>query len=47
MMQTATTGKASGANRLDRRKARTRRALVDAAVRLIAERTALRSLTTS
>ena len=37
MTQSATTGKASGANRLDRRKARTRRALVDAAVRLIAE----------
>ena len=36
MTQTAT-GKASGANRLDRRKARTRQALVDAAVRLIAE----------
>jgi AcrR family transcriptional regulator len=37
MTQTATTGKASGATRLDRRKARTRQALVDAAVRLIAE----------
>jgi AcrR family transcriptional regulator len=35
--QTATTGKASGATRLDRRKARTRQALVDAAARLIAE----------
>ncbi len=37
MAQTATTGKTSGATRLDRRKARTRQALVDAAVRLIAE----------
>jgi AcrR family transcriptional regulator len=37
MAQAATTGKASGANRLDRRKARTRQALVDAAVRLIAD----------
>jgi AcrR family transcriptional regulator len=37
MTQTATTGKASGATRLDRRKARTRQALVDAAVRLIAQ----------
>lgn len=35
--QTAMTGEASGASRLDRRKARTRQALVDAAVRLIAE----------
>jgi AcrR family transcriptional regulator len=33
----ATTSKASGATRLDRRKARTRQALIDAAVRLIAE----------
>ena len=37
MAQTAPTGKAPGATRLDRRKARTRQALVDAAVRLIAE----------
>ncbi len=37
MAQTTTTSKASGATRLDRRKARTRQALVDAAVRLIAE----------
>jgi AcrR family transcriptional regulator len=37
MAQTATTGKASGTTRLDRRKARTRRALIDAAARLIAE----------
>src|SRR4029434_5740078 len=37
MTQTATTAKPSRANRLDRRKARTRQALVDAAVRLIAE----------
>jgi AcrR family transcriptional regulator len=37
MAQMATTGKASGATRLDRRKARTRQALIDAAVRLIAE----------
>ena len=37
MAQTATTGKASGATRLDRRKARTRQALIDAAVGLIAE----------
>jgi AcrR family transcriptional regulator len=37
MAQTATTGKASGPTRLDRRKARTRQALIDAAVRLIAE----------
>ena len=36
MTQTATTGKASGANRLDRRKARTRQALVDATRRLLA-----------
>jgi len=37
MAQTATTGKASGTTRLDRRKARTRQALIDAAVGLIAE----------
>jgi AcrR family transcriptional regulator len=37
MAQTATTGKASGATRLDRRKARTRQALIDSAVGLIAE----------
>jgi AcrR family transcriptional regulator len=37
MAQTATASKASGASRLDRRKARTRQALVDAAARLIAE----------
>jgi AcrR family transcriptional regulator len=37
MAQTATTGKASGTTRLDRRKARTRQALIDAAVKLIAE----------
>jgi AcrR family transcriptional regulator len=37
MAQTATTGKASGATRLDRRKARTRQALIDAAVGLIAQ----------
>lgn len=37
MAQTETTGKASGPTRLDRRKARTRQALLDAAVRLIAE----------
>ena len=37
MAQTATTGKASGATRLDRRKARTRQALIDAAAGLIAE----------
>jgi AcrR family transcriptional regulator len=37
MAQTATTGKAAGSNRLDRRKARTRQALIDAAVGLIAE----------
>jgi AcrR family transcriptional regulator len=37
MAQIATPGKASGVSRLDRRKARTRQALVDAAVRLIAE----------
>jgi AcrR family transcriptional regulator len=37
MAQAATTGKASGVTRLDRRKARTRQALIDAAARLIAE----------
>src|SRR4029450_6159941 len=37
MTQMATTNQASGATRLDRRKARTRQALIDAAVRLIAE----------
>jgi AcrR family transcriptional regulator len=37
MAQMARTGKASGVTRLDRRKARTRQALIDAAVRLIAE----------
>jgi AcrR family transcriptional regulator len=37
MAQTATTGKATGVTRLDRRKARTRQALIDAAVGLIAE----------
>jgi hypothetical protein len=37
MEQPATTGKASGTTRLDRRKARTRQALIDAAARLIAE----------
>jgi AcrR family transcriptional regulator len=37
MAQTATTGNASGTTRLDRRKARTRQALIGAAVRLIAE----------
>src|SRR5436190_18108660 len=37
MAQTVTTGKASGPTRLDRRKARTRQALIDAAARLIAE----------
>jgi AcrR family transcriptional regulator len=37
MTQMATTGKASGTTRLDRRKARTRQALIDAAARLIAE----------
>ena len=37
MAQMATTNKASGATRLDRRKARTRQALIDAAVRLIAD----------
>jgi AcrR family transcriptional regulator len=37
MAQTATTRKASGTTRLDRRKARTRQALIDAAARLIAE----------
>ena len=37
MAATAPVGGASPANRLDRRKAQTRRALIDAAVRLIAE----------
>jgi AcrR family transcriptional regulator len=37
MAATAPAGGASPANRLDRRKARTRQALIDAAVRLIAE----------
>jgi AcrR family transcriptional regulator len=37
MAQTTKTSAPSGATRLDRRKARTRQALVDAAVRLIAE----------
>ena len=37
MAETATKSNASGATRLERRKARTRQALVDAAVRLIAE----------
>ena len=37
MATTARAGGASPANRLDRRKARTRQALIDAAVRLIAE----------
>ena len=37
MATTAPAGGASPANRLDRRKARTRQALIDAAVRLIAE----------
>src|SRR6059058_2395107 len=37
MAQTATTDKASGATRLDRRKARTRQALIDAAAELIAQ----------
>jgi AcrR family transcriptional regulator len=37
MARTAAPGGASPANRLDRRKARTRQALIDAAVRLIAE----------
>jgi AcrR family transcriptional regulator len=36
-MSTAPSSTASGTNRLDRRKARTRQALIDAAVRLIAE----------
>jgi AcrR family transcriptional regulator len=36
-MSSAPSSTASGANRLDRRKARTRQALIDAAVRLIAE----------
>src|SRR6202035_4847619 len=37
MAKVAAAGRAPGANRLDRRKARTRQALIDAAVRLIAE----------
>jgi AcrR family transcriptional regulator len=37
MAEVAVTGQASRASRLDRRKARTRQALIDAAVRLIAE----------
>lgn len=37
MAEMATSSRASGATRLDRRKARTRQALIDAAVRLIAE----------
>lgn len=37
MAEAAVTGQASKASRLDRRKARTRQALIDAAVRLIAE----------
>src|SRR4029450_8468170 len=37
MTQMATTRQASGTTRLDRRKARTRQALIDAAARLIAE----------
>jgi len=37
MAKVAAAGGAPGANRLDRRKARTRQALIDAAVRLIAE----------
>ena len=37
MAQPAAANSASGQNRLDRRKARTRQALIDAAVRLIAE----------
>src|SRR5215204_266152 len=37
MAHTATTGKGTGTTRLDRRKARTRQALIDAAVGLIAE----------
>jgi len=37
MAKVAAAGAAPGANRLDRRKARTRQALIDAAVRLIAE----------
>jgi AcrR family transcriptional regulator len=36
-VEAATTNQSVPANRLDRRKARTRQALVDAAVRLIAE----------
>lgn len=37
MVRTAAAGEAPAASRLDRRKARTRQALIDAAVRLIAE----------
>src|SRR5215469_10223744 len=37
MVRTAAAGGAPAASRLDRRKARTRQALIDAAVRLIAE----------
>jgi AcrR family transcriptional regulator len=37
MAETAVTGRTPRASRLDRRKARTRQALIDAAVRLIAE----------
>src|SRR6476469_11062619 len=37
MAQPAAANRASGQTRLDRRKARTRQALIDAAVRLIAE----------
>jgi AcrR family transcriptional regulator len=37
MAKAATAGRGPGASRLDRRKARTRQALIDAAVRLIAE----------
>jgi AcrR family transcriptional regulator len=37
MMNTAHAAEAPSASRLDRRKARTRQALIDAAVRLIAE----------
>jgi AcrR family transcriptional regulator len=49
MPQMARTSKASGVTRLDRRKARTRQALIDAAVRLIAEgrgeRTSIQEIT--
>jgi len=37
MVEVASAGRAPAANRLDRRKARTRQALIDAAVKLIAE----------